>query len=295
VSAVTVSSRHIHSHNHLWWLAIALASVSSLALVVAALGAVRCVGVSGLGTPLQSLVVSSQKVRRGADLSQQGGILLERAEKNRERATRAIGPLVIGERSLAVAILMLVFAGVVVLAEMVKVAVDVDGDSATCTVCAAGVAPPTICVKLSDVGVAEMVPPVTLKVTGMRKGLPAAVGMVTQIAPLYVPVVRLEASALTLKLPGVGPARELMVSQLSIPVLATASKASDADPSVVTCTVCEAGALPLLDCENSMLPSDRGVVMLPLAEFTTKVTGRFTGLSATVPPVEVTAEMATFP
>ena len=115
IAAVTVSSRHIHSHNHLWWLAIAPASVSSLALVVAALGAVRCVGVSGLGTPLQSLVANSQRVRRGADLSQQGGILLERAEENRERATRAIGPLVIGERSLAVAILMLVFAGVVVL------------------------------------------------------------------------------------------------------------------------------------------------------------------------------------
>ena len=115
IACISVTGRHVHSHNHLWWLAIALAGVSALGLIVATLSAVRCLGLSGLGTPLQSLVVSSQKLRRGADLTQQGGVLLERAEQNRQRAEQAMIPLVIGERALVAGIVLLVFAGAAVL------------------------------------------------------------------------------------------------------------------------------------------------------------------------------------
>jgi hypothetical protein len=116
IASLSVASRHLHSHNGPWLLAIALAGVSALALVVALLSSLRCVSLGGTSVPLQSLVLSSQKLRGAtADLTKQGEALLERAEENRRRAEQAVVPLVVGQRTLAVAILMLVLAGAAVL------------------------------------------------------------------------------------------------------------------------------------------------------------------------------------
>jgi hypothetical protein len=60
--------------------------------------------------------VRSQKLRGStADQIQAGEVLLERAEENRQRTARGIGPLVVAQRSLAIGILTLVLAGVAVL------------------------------------------------------------------------------------------------------------------------------------------------------------------------------------
>jgi hypothetical protein len=116
IASLSVASRHLHSHNGPWLLALALAGVSALALIVALLAAVRCISLGSTGVPLQSLVLSSQKLRGAkVDLARQGEVLLERAEENRRRAEQAVVPLVIGQRTLAVAIVMLVLAGAAVL------------------------------------------------------------------------------------------------------------------------------------------------------------------------------------
>jgi hypothetical protein len=116
IASVSVASHHLHSPHRLWLLAIALAGFSCLALAWSALAAVRCLGLSGLGAPLQSLALSSQKIRGGkADLTRQGGLLLERAEGNRQRAEQAVGPLIIAQRTLAIAIVTLVLTGAAVL------------------------------------------------------------------------------------------------------------------------------------------------------------------------------------
>jgi hypothetical protein len=116
IASVSVASHHLHSHSGPWLLAIALAGLSALSLGVAALAAVRCLGLSGHGAPLQSLALGSKKLRgASADLGRQGSVLLERAEENRQRAELAVGPLVIAQRTLAIAIVTLVLAGATVL------------------------------------------------------------------------------------------------------------------------------------------------------------------------------------
>ena len=116
IASISVSGRHVHSHSPLWLVAIGLASVSAATLATAALTSARCLGLSGLGAPLQSLAASSQKLRGAkADLARQGSVLLERAEENRQRAARAVGPLLIAERTLAIAVVTLVLAGATVL------------------------------------------------------------------------------------------------------------------------------------------------------------------------------------
>jgi hypothetical protein len=71
----------------------------------------------------------------------------------------------------------------------------------TATFCAGGAALPCTCVKESVVGDGEMVPVVTVKVTGMTAGLPAANSLNTTTLPVYVPVLSLEPSTETLNEP----------------------------------------------------------------------------------------------
>ena len=116
VASVTVAGRHLHSHERLWFLPIALSALSALALIVAALSAVRCLGASGFTAPLLPPPLRSQRlVGKRVDLTHEGEMLLERAQGNRQRADRGEGPLAVAQRSLAIAILTLILAGASVL------------------------------------------------------------------------------------------------------------------------------------------------------------------------------------
>jgi hypothetical protein len=116
IAALSVISHHLHAHDRLWLLALSVAALSALAFIAAALSAVRCLMLSGLAAPSMPLAVRSQKLRgTTADMTRAGEVLLERAEENRQRTARGIGPLVVAQRSLAFGILTLVAAGIMVL------------------------------------------------------------------------------------------------------------------------------------------------------------------------------------
>jgi hypothetical protein len=116
IASLSAASRHLHSPDRLWLLAPAASALSALALIVAALCAVRCLTLSRSGTPPPALAWGSQKhVGKKTDLAQQGEILLERAQGNRQRAQRGVAPLAVAQRSLALAILTLVLAAAAVL------------------------------------------------------------------------------------------------------------------------------------------------------------------------------------
>ena len=100
---------------------------------------------------------------------------------------------------------------------VVTVKLRAPGEPDTATFCAAGAAPPCTCVKESVVVGAEMVPGVTVKVTGMTAGLPAANGLSTMTLPWYVPEVSFEPSTETLNEPLVVPVEEDTESQPSPP------------------------------------------------------------------------------
>ena len=115
-AAISVAGRRIHSDQRIWLLAIALAAVSALALVVAALSAVRSLTLSGFGAPSLPLPLSPRTFAgKRADLAKEGEVLLQRAQENRRRAVHGIGPLVVARRSLAIATIMLVLAGALAL------------------------------------------------------------------------------------------------------------------------------------------------------------------------------------
>ena len=115
-AAISVAGRRIHSDHRIWLLAIALAAVSALALVVAALSAVRSLTLSGFGAPSLPLPLSPRTFAgKRADLAKEGEVLLQRAQENRRRAVHGIGPLVVARRSLAIATIMLVLAGALAL------------------------------------------------------------------------------------------------------------------------------------------------------------------------------------
>lgn len=116
IAALSVVSHHLHPHDRLWLVAMSVAAFSAAAFIAAALSAMRCLALSGFAAPSTPLAVRSQKLRGArADLTQAGKVLLERAEENRRRTARGIGPLVVAQRSLAIGILTLVLAGVAVL------------------------------------------------------------------------------------------------------------------------------------------------------------------------------------
>jgi hypothetical protein len=116
IACITVSGRHLHSAHRTWLLAIGLSAFSALALIVAVLAAIRCLGLSGLGAPGVSVPLLPQTLRRGrVDLTREGKALLERAAANRRRAEQGVGPLILARRSLTLSILTLVFAGIAVL------------------------------------------------------------------------------------------------------------------------------------------------------------------------------------
>jgi len=81
IASLSAAGRHLHSHDGLWLLALGAAALAILALTVAALFAVRCLTLSRSGT-------SSPPTAWGkrADPAQQGEILPERAQGNRQRA-----------------------------------------------------------------------------------------------------------------------------------------------------------------------------------------------------------------
>jgi hypothetical protein len=115
IASISVAGRHLHSDHRLWLLAIALAAFSALALIAAALFAVRSLALSGSAAPM-SLPAGPQKTHRGGtNLVNDGEVLLKRAQENRRRAVQGIGPLVVARRSLAIATLTLVLAGALVL------------------------------------------------------------------------------------------------------------------------------------------------------------------------------------
>lgn len=116
IASLSAAGHHVHSHDRLWLLALAVSALSALALIVAALCAVRCLTLSRSGTPSLPLAWGSRKLMgKNTDLAQQGEILLERAQGNRQRARQGVAPLAVAQRSLAVAILTLVLAAAAVL------------------------------------------------------------------------------------------------------------------------------------------------------------------------------------
>jgi hypothetical protein len=116
IASLSAAGHHIHSPDRLWLLALAVSALSALALIVAALCAVRCLTLSRSGTPSLARAWGSQKLMgKKTDLAQQGEILLERAQGNRQRAQQGVAPLAVAQRSLAIAILTLVLAGAAVL------------------------------------------------------------------------------------------------------------------------------------------------------------------------------------
>ena len=116
IATLTVARRNLHSGERLWLLAIALAALSALALIAATLYAVRCVSVRSRGAPSLPLSLRSQRVVRAqADLHREGELLLQAAQGNQQRAELGVGPLLLAQRSLAIATLTLVLAGVSVL------------------------------------------------------------------------------------------------------------------------------------------------------------------------------------
>lgn len=116
IASLSAAGHHIHSPDRLWLLALAVSALSALALIVAALCAVRCLTLSRSGTPSLARAWGSQKLMgKKTDLAQQREILLERAQGNRQRAQQGVAPLAVAQRSLAIAILTLVLAGAAVL------------------------------------------------------------------------------------------------------------------------------------------------------------------------------------
>jgi hypothetical protein len=116
IACISLAGRHLHSAHRTWLLAIGLAALSALALILALLAAVRCLGVSGLGASIVSVPLLPQNLRRGrGDLTREGEALLERAHANRRRAEQSIGSLLMARRSLTLSILTLVGAGIAVL------------------------------------------------------------------------------------------------------------------------------------------------------------------------------------
>src|SRR5262249_39121187 len=110
--------------------------------------------------------------------------------------------------------------------------------------CAAGAAPPAGCVKVSPAavggGVAVMVPELTVNVTLMEAGLPAALGEVTTTDPVYVPAARFAGLAEIDSDAGVVPLFGVTESQFvpAIPLWAAAVKFNGALlPVLVTWTV----------------------------------------------------------
>ena len=85
--------------------------------------------------------------------------------------------------------------------------------------CASGAGPPCTSVNVRLVGLAEMVPAFTVRVTVTNAGLFPALGVVeiTTTVPVYVPCASLEPSTLTEMLPGVAPEGDT-VSQFTEPL-----------------------------------------------------------------------------
>jgi hypothetical protein len=81
-------------------------------------------------------------------------------------------------------------------------------------------------VKESVVADAEIVPIVTVRVTGITAGLPAADGLSTMTLPVYVPAVSFEPSTETLNEPFVVPVAEGTESQPRPPSKAEGMKVS---------------------------------------------------------------------
>lgn len=106
--------------------------------------------------------------------------------------------------------------------------------------------PPNCCaLKLSEAGLRISVgSPVTVKVTGIVKGVFEAFGPLTVMEPLYVPAVRLPRAADTVRVPGVFPEAGETLSQLPPEVVEAAAVKFTTAPVLDSDTIWAAGELP---------------------------------------------------